>query len=132
MCDELGGVQWEWQSADATLGKAQFGGQRRARTPATAVKTGTKKSLLTHGAGGPLYVVTAGASVVEQKLPEATINAMVIDRPEPTANEPQHRCLDKGYDNSRAEKAATDEAYTPHIRRIGEEKEDGFQISGRS
>jgi len=30
--DELGGVQWEWQSADATLGKAQFRGQRRART----------------------------------------------------------------------------------------------------
>ena len=25
-CDELGGVDWEWQSADASLGKARFGG----------------------------------------------------------------------------------------------------------
>ena len=25
-CDELGGVQWQWQSADAMLGKARFGG----------------------------------------------------------------------------------------------------------
>ena len=70
---------------------------------------------MTRGAGGPLYVVTAGANVVEQELPEATINAMVIDRPEPTANEPQHLCLDKGYDNPKVEKAATDAACTPQI-----------------
>ena len=25
-CDELGGVEWQWQSADAMLGKARFGG----------------------------------------------------------------------------------------------------------
>ncbi len=25
-CDELGGVDWEWQSADAAMGKARFGG----------------------------------------------------------------------------------------------------------
>ena len=25
-CDEIGGVQWQWQSADAMLGKARFGG----------------------------------------------------------------------------------------------------------
>ena len=27
-CDELGGVQWEWQAADAMLGKARFGGEK--------------------------------------------------------------------------------------------------------
>src|SRR4051812_6285069 len=27
-CDELGGVQWQWQSADAMLGKARFGGEK--------------------------------------------------------------------------------------------------------
>jgi transposase len=32
-CDELGGVQWEWQSADTVLGKARFGGTSSARTP---------------------------------------------------------------------------------------------------
>lgn len=25
-CDQLGGVDWEWQSADAAMGKARFGG----------------------------------------------------------------------------------------------------------
>lgn len=27
-CDEIGGVQWQWQSADAMLGKARFGGEK--------------------------------------------------------------------------------------------------------
>ena len=27
-CDELGGVDWKWQSADASLGKARFGGEK--------------------------------------------------------------------------------------------------------
>jgi putative transposase len=25
-CDELGGVEWEWQAADGAMGKARFGG----------------------------------------------------------------------------------------------------------
>ena len=32
-CDELGGLDWDWQSADAALGKARFGGILSARTP---------------------------------------------------------------------------------------------------
>src|SRR5256885_5351848 len=27
-CDELGAVDWQWQSADAFLGKARFGGEK--------------------------------------------------------------------------------------------------------
>src|SRR3954452_2662241 len=27
-CDELGAVDWQWQSADAALGKARFGGEK--------------------------------------------------------------------------------------------------------
>jgi transposase len=27
-CDELGGVHWDWQSADGRLGKARFGGEK--------------------------------------------------------------------------------------------------------
>jgi putative transposase len=66
-------------------------------------------------------VVIAGANVVEQKLLAATIEAIVVERPEPSADEPQHLCLDKGYDNPRPEEAATAAGYTPHTRRIGEE-----------
>jgi putative transposase len=32
-CDELGGVHWEWQSADAALGKARFGGRTSVLIP---------------------------------------------------------------------------------------------------
>lgn len=32
-CDELGGVDWQWQSADAALGKARFGGIKSERIP---------------------------------------------------------------------------------------------------
>lgn len=35
-CDELGAVEWVWQSADAAMGKARFGGTMSARTPRTA------------------------------------------------------------------------------------------------
>jgi putative transposase len=31
-CDELGGVNWDWQAADGAMSKARFGGIRSART----------------------------------------------------------------------------------------------------
>jgi putative transposase len=32
-CDELGAVDWEWQSADGWLGKARFGGEKDGEKP---------------------------------------------------------------------------------------------------
>jgi len=49
---------------------------------------------------------------------------VVVVRPVPTEQEPQHLCLDKGYDNAPAEAVVTEAGYVPHIRRIGEEKLD--------
>ena len=74
--------------------------------------------------GGPLGVVVAGANVHDTKLLEKTIESIVVDRPEPTAQSPQHLCLDKGYDNPTGHAAAEKANHTPHIRRIGEEKLD--------
>lgn len=37
-CDELGGVDWEWQAADAALGKSRFGGTKSALIPPTEAK----------------------------------------------------------------------------------------------
>ncbi len=34
-CEDLGGVDWEWQAADTTLGKARKGGTRSGRTRPT-------------------------------------------------------------------------------------------------
>jgi transposase len=35
-CRELDGVDWQWQSADAAMGKARFWGMMSARTPRIA------------------------------------------------------------------------------------------------
>ena len=35
-CEELGAVDWQWQSADGAMGKARFGGIKSARTPPIA------------------------------------------------------------------------------------------------
>lgn len=37
-CAELGGVDWEWQAADAALGKARSGGISSAATRRTAAR----------------------------------------------------------------------------------------------
>jgi putative transposase len=74
--------------------------------------------------GGPLGVVVAGANVHDTKLLKQTIEAIVVDRPEPTEDCPQHLCLDKGYDNPTGHTTVAQENYQPHIRRIGEEKLD--------
>jgi transposase len=39
-CEELGGVDWEWQAADTMMGKARMGGIRSAPTPQTAASVG--------------------------------------------------------------------------------------------
>jgi len=80
--------------------------------------------LLVEARGGPLAVCIAGAHVNDHLLLAATLDAVVVERPEPSEERPQHLCLDKGYDNapSRAVVAAHD--YIEHIRRIGEEKKD--------
>ena len=69
-------------------------------------------------------VVIAGANVHDTKLLEKTIEAIVVERPEPTEKSPQHLCLDKGYDNPTGHTTVEKKEYTPHIRRIGEEKLD--------
>ena len=34
-CEELGGVEWEWQAVDCAMGKARFGGIQSDPTPRT-------------------------------------------------------------------------------------------------
>jgi putative transposase len=83
-----------------------------------------KRSILVEAAGGPLAVVVAPANVHDTKLLAQTLDAVIVKRPRPTCTRPQHLCLDKGYDNPTGRQAASARCYTPHIRRIGEEKLD--------
>ena len=83
-----------------------------------------KRSLLVEADGGPLAVVVAGANVRDDKLLAATLDAIVVERPKPTEEAPQHLCLDKGYDNEPSREVVKDRDYVARIRRISEEKLD--------
>ena len=60
----------------------------------------------------------------DAQLLGATINAIVVERPEPEPDYPQHLCLDKGYDKTPVRELVRQRSYIPHIRKIGEEKLD--------
>ncbi|NDF13351.1 MAG: IS5 family transposase, partial [Proteobacteria bacterium] len=74
------------------------------------------------GDGGPLGVVLAATNMNDQKLLRETIETIVIERPEPTPEEPQHLCLDAAYDNDTGREAAAEGKYTPHIVPLNKEK----------
>ena len=38
-CEDLDGVDWEWQAADGAMGKARKGGPRSGRTPRIGLRT---------------------------------------------------------------------------------------------
>lgn len=105
-------------------GQSAFWGDHVGSNPTDRAKNGTKRSVIVEAGGGPLGVVVAGANVHDSKLLRQTIEAIVVDRPEPTDDAPPHLCLDKGYDNPTGRTAAAEGHYVPHIRRIGEEKLD--------
>jgi putative transposase len=66
-------------------------------------------------------VVLAGANVVEQTLRKETIEAIVVERPDPEKGDPNLN-LDQAYDNPHGREAASEAGDLAHIRRIGEEK----------
>lgn len=105
-------------------GQSTFWGDLVGPNPTDRAKNGVKRSLLVEASGGPLSVIVAGANVPDFKLLEDTLDAIVVDRGEPTDQAPQHLCLDAGYDNQPAREVVERHGYTPHIRRIGEEKKD--------
>lgn len=123
-CDELALVDWEWQAADGWLGKARSGGDQIGPNPTDRAKNGTKKSLLTDAQGGPLSLIVAPANVNDHTLLAATLEAIVLERPQPTPEEPQNLCLDKAYDNEPSRQVVNQHGYQNHTRRIGEEKLD--------
>jgi putative transposase len=93
------------------------------KNPTDRGRPGTKKSLLVEGNGGPVGVVIAGANVVDQQLLAATIEAVVVERPDPEDVE-QHLSLDKGYDNPTGHEVAEEHGDIAHIRPIGQDRRE--------
>ena len=86
--------------------QSPFGGKATGPNPTDRGKCGTKRSVLTEGQGIPLAVVVAGANRHDMKLLADTLDAVVVERPEPTAEVPQHVCLDKGDDDDECRQVA--------------------------
>jgi len=128
--DELHGIQWDWQAADGVMTKAPFGGAATGPNPTDRGKLGVKRSLLTDGAGIPLAVVVDGANRNDMKLIAATLDGIVIARPDPTDVAPPHLCLDKGYDFDAVREAVAARGDAAHIRTRGEEAQAQAQHPG--
>lgn len=128
--DELEGIQWEWQAVDGAMTKAPLGKAATGANPTDRGKKGTKRSLLTDGAGIPLAMVIDGANRHDVKLLCATLDGIVIARSEPTEERPQHLCLDAGYDGAPAYQQVETRHSVPHIRSRGEEKQEKVLTPG--
>ncbi len=89
--------------------------------PTDRGKQGTKRSLLTEGAGVPIGLVVAGANRNDFKLLGDTIASIPLERPRPTRRRSQGLCLDKGYDYQEVYDLVTEFGFTAHVRARGEE-----------
>lgn len=119
--DGLKGIEWEWQAMDGAMTKAPLGKKQTGPNPTDRAKRGVKRSLLVEGNGVPLGVVVDGANRNDFKMARATLESIPIDRPKPTKEDPQHLCLDKGYDYDEVRALGKEFGYTLHIRPRNEE-----------
>ena len=69
----------------------------------------------------PLGLAHEGANRHDSKLLAGTLDSVPIERPKPTAEEPQGLCLDRGYDYAAVRELVAERGYTAHIRTRGEE-----------
>ena len=65
------------------------------------------------------------------KLVRATLDSLVAERPEPSAEEPQGMCLDKGYDYAEVWEILDEFGFTAHIKARGEEAKELKQEAGK-
>ena len=77
--------------------------------------------MLTDRRGAPLAVTVTAANVNDMRACLATVDSVVVPRPQPRPYHRQHLCLDKGYDYPEIEAGVRARGYQPHIRRRGEE-----------
>jgi putative transposase len=126
--DEVVGIDWEWLSMDGVMTKAPCRSAATAEVegighnPTDRGKHGTKLSTLSVGHGLPVAAVVAGANVPDMKFAAPMRDAVVIVRPEPSAQQPQHLCLDKGYDYDLLRFAAEQRGSVTHVRPRGEHR----------
>jgi putative transposase len=79
----------------------------------------------------PVGLAVAGANRHDMKLVRETITSLPVGRPEPTQEQPQHICLDKGYDYDEVRATLLEFGFTAHIRARGEEAQELKREAGK-
>ena len=88
--------------------------------------------MLTEANGVPVGLAVEGANRNDMKMVRDTVDSLPVERPEPTPQQPQGMCLDKGYDYDEVRQTLQEFGFTAHIRSRGEEaraikREAGFK-----
>ena len=128
--DELRGIDWAWLAMAGVMSKAPLGGDQTGPHPTDRGKGGGKRSVLTEGHGVPVGALVAGANRTDMKLVRATLESIVVARPEPSEEQPQGMCMDKGYDYAEVRDTLSEFGFTAHIRARGEEARAMQQKAG--
>ena len=76
---------------------------------------------MTDANGIPIGLAVEGANRNDMKMVRETIESIPVQRPEPTAEQAQGICLDKGYDYDEVRQTLQEFGFTAHIRARGEE-----------
>jgi putative transposase len=100
--------------------KRPWRGKKTGPSPVDRSKQGTKRSLLVESGGVPVGLCVAGANKNDFKLLVETLMSIPVERPAPSPAQPQHLCLDKGYDFEEVRGLAAAFGFVAHIRSRGE------------
>ncbi len=79
----------------------------------------------------PIGLAIDGANRHDMKLVRATLESIVVERPEPSEEPPPGMCLDKGYDYDEVRELLAEFGFTAHIRGRGEEATELAQEAGK-
>jgi putative transposase len=79
---------------------------------------------LVEGHGVPVGLAVEGANRHDMKMVAETLESIPVERPEPSAAQPQGMCLDKGYDYAQVRTILEEFGFTAHIKARGEEAKE--------
>ena len=72
----------------------------------------------------PVGLAVEGANRNDMKMVGETLESIPVERPEPTPEQPQGMCMDKGYDYDEVRQIVEEFGFTAHIKARGEEAKE--------
>jgi transposase len=72
----------------------------------------------------PVGLAVEGANRNDMKMVGETLGSIPVERPEPTPEQPQGMCMDKGYDYEEVRQIVEEFGFTAHIKARGEEAKE--------